>query len=453
MEVVYTHCCGLDVHKKTVVACCITRNTQGEPVSETRTYSTMTPSLLEMSDWLADQRITHVAMESTGDYWKPIYNILEGRFALLVVNAKHIKAVPGRKTDVKDAQWIAELLQHGLLRASFIPPAPQRILRDMTRHRNNFVRERVNLSNRLQRVLEDANIKASSVATDILGVSGRLMLNALVQGETNPEKMADLSRGRLRDKKAEMESALTGMVKPHHRLILGELLRQVDSINESIACLDDAIEDACRVQGSSGGGPSDESSSPGSGASKMVEATPDGVIVEESQTLAYDAAVGLLDTIPGIARKGAQIIVAEIGTDMSRFPTAGHLSAWAGVAPGNNESGGKRLSGRSRKGNKALKKALVQVAHAAARTRDTYFNEQYHRLAARRGAKRAAMAVAHSILVTAYHMLTRQEPYRELRPGYLDKKRSEKTAKFLVNRLQRLGYDVTLNPQNAVVPA
>jgi transposase len=441
MEIKHTHCAGLDVHKKTVVACRVTPNENGKQTMETRTFSTMTPRLLEMADWLSDGGVTHVAMESTGEYWRPVYNILEERFALLLVNAKHIKMVPGRKADVKDAEWIAELLQHGLLRASFIPSKHQRVVKDLTRHRENFVRERINMCNRIQKTLEDANIKMASVATDILGVSGRSMLRAIVEGETDPTVMVEMSRGRLRDKRDDLQDALTGFVKPHHRVILAQLLRQVDSINESIAELNAAIEHACQWAPPGGEGGTTMPSPP--------ECDEDGVIVQSEGPLSFAEAVCLLDTIPGIARTTAEIIVGEIGTDMTKFKTAGHLAAWVGVAPGNNVSGGKRLSGKSRNGNPFLKKTLIQSGHSAARTKDTYLSDQYHRLVPRRGSKRAVMAVAHSIIVIAWHMLFRKEAYRDLGPNYLDAKRPERTKQTCISRLKRLGFDVTLTPRNA----
>lgn len=447
MEITHTHCAGLDVHKKTVVACRIVPGENDLPTTEVRTFSTMTPSLQEMAGWLQEGGVTHVAMESTGEYWRPIYNVLEEDFEVLVVNAKHIKLVPGRKTDVKDAQWIAELLQYGLLKGSFIPNRHQRIVKDLTRHRANFIRERTNIGNRIQKTLEDANIKIASVATDIFGVSGRSILSAIVEGDTDPKAMAERAKGRLREKRESLESALTGLVQEHHRVILAELLRQVDSINTSIERLDEAIKTACRP-------PHDgEDDTQGGVVPTPPLCDEDGVVATDTGPLSFAEAVVLLDTIPGIARNGAEVLVGEIGTDMRRFPTAGHLSAWAGVAPGNNTSGGKRLSGRTRHGNKALKKLLVQMAHAAARTRNTYLSDQYHRLAARKGSKRAAVAVAHSILVIAWHMLDRKQPYRELGADYLDKKHSDRTTKACVNRLQRLGFDVTLTPAHEALPA
>lgn len=350
-------------------------------------------------------------MESTGEYWKPVYNLLEGHFELLVVNARHIKNVPGRKTDIKDAQWVAELLQLGLLKASFVPPAGQRGMRELTRHRSTFIRERARLCNRVQKALESANIKLSCVASDVLGVSGRAMLEALVAGETDGAVLAELSKGRLRDKRAALEQALTGRVSEVHRFVLGELLCQIDSLEESIARFDEEIE-------------------------KVMAP--------------FAEAVELLDTIPGVAQTSAQVILSEVGTDMARFPSARHLAAWAGVAPGNHESGGKRLSGRVRQGNQSLRRVLVQAAHAAARTRGTYLSSLFHRLAGRRGKKRAILAVAHSILVSVYHMLVGKQSYQDLGPDYLDQLKPEATAKRLVNRLEGLGFAVTFQPK---VPA
>jgi transposase len=413
MEIEHMHCAGLDVHKKTVVAAIIVPDGQGGLRKEVRTFSTMTADLLGLSDWLLSFGVTHVAMESTGEYWKPIYNILEESFEVLLVNARHIKQVPGRKTDVMDAEWIADLLRHGLLRSSFIPPVGQRELRELTRHRTNFVRERATVVNRIQKTLESANIKLASVASNVMGVSGRAMLEAIVAGTANATEMAGLAKGRLREKREQLDKALEGRVKPHHRFVLSELLCQVDNLDESIARFDAEIEKYCRP---------------------------------------FEEEVELLDTIPGVAHRIAEVIVSEIGSDMSRFPTADHLAAWAGVAPGNNESAGKRYSGTTRHGDRALTVALVQAAHAAARTRNTYLSAQYHRLAGRRGKKRAIVAVAHSILVISYHIIQRKEPYRDLGGDYFDQRRPESTAKRLLKRLQHLGYDISRIEQPATLP-
>jgi transposase len=405
MNAIYERCAGLDVHKKTVVACVLTPDGQ-----ETRTFGTMSADLLVLSDWLLACGCTHVAMESTGEYWKPVFNLLEGTFEVLLVNAQHVKAVPGRKTDVKDAAWLAELLQHGVRRASFIPPVAQRELRDLTRYRSTFIRERATLVNRVQKLLEDANIKLASVATDIMGVSGRAMLAALLAGHTDPQALADLAKGRWRTKREHLVKALEGRVKPHHRLVLAELLCQIDSLDETIARCDERIQE--------------------------IDAP-------------CEAAVGLLDTIPGVARYTAEMIVAEIGTDMSRFPSADHLAAWAGVAPGNHESTGKRTSGKTHKGNRFLRTILVQAAHAAARTKGTSLRAQYRRLATRRGKKRAILAVAHSMLVMAYYMIQRQEPYREAGADYFDQLQPEDTARRLGKRRESLGDQVTLQTQTS----
>ena len=400
MDVIHTNCAGLDVHKKTVVAAIIVPGKQ-----ETRTFETMTTDLLALSDWLMVLGITHVAMESTGEYWKPVFNILENNFEVLLVNAQHIKAVPGHKTDVKDAEWIADLLRHGLLKASFIPPLGQRELRELTRYRSTFVKEKATLVNRVQKVLESANIKLARVASNVVGVSGRAMLAALIEGKATPSQMAELSKGKLREKRDQLVKAMEGQVKAHHRFVLTELLCQIDSLDETIARFDEQIEEYCRP---------------------------------------FEEMVNLLDTIPGVARQTAEVIVSEIGTDMSRFESGNHLAAWAGVAPGNNESAGKRLSGKTRRGNKALGVALNQAAHAVAHMKNTYLSAQYHRLAGRRGQKKAIVAVAHSILVISYHIIKLKEPYHELGGDYFDKRRPEVTAKRLVKRLEQLGFNVSL---------
>lgn len=411
MQVVHTHCAGLDVHKKTVVASAVTPHAEGGWHKETKTFGTMTSDLLELSDWLQARHITHVAVESTGDYWKPGFNLLEGQLEVLLVNAAHVKHVPGRKTDVKDAQWLAEWLQHGLLKASFIPAPPIRALRELTRCRSTFVRERATLANRVQQVLESANLKLASVATDVLGVSGRAMLDALCAGKTDPVALAELAKGRMRTKQTELAKALDGRIKPHHRFLLTELLSQIDSLNQTIARFDEQIEHQCRP---------------------------------------FEKAVAHLDTIPGVGREIAQVIVAEIGVEMDRFPSAHHLAAWAGVAPGNHESGGKQLAGRIRQGNQALRQGLVQAAHAAAHTKQTFLSEQYHRLAGRRGKKRAIIAVAHSILVIAYHLISHDEDYQEYRPK-TSKPDPAQTAQQFVGRLQKLGFQVTLQPLKEAV--
>jgi transposase len=412
MRIMYDNVAGLDVHKKTVVAAGSVKQADGGWRQERQTFGTMTIDLLALSDWLLARVITHVAMESTGEYWKPVFNILEDNFEVVLVNAQHMSRVPGRKTDQSDADWICELMQYGLLKASFIPPKGQRELRELVRYRTSFVRERATLVNRVQKVLEGANIKLASVATDVMGLSGRAMLAAIIAGNTNAEQMAELAKGRLREKREELVKALEGRIQPFHRFVLTELLCQIDSLEESITRFDQEIIVACRP---------------------------------------FEEAVVLLDTIPGVARQTAEIIVGEIGVDMTRFPTADCLAAWAGVAPGNNESAGKRYSGKTRKGNQHLMTALVQAANAASRTKNTYLHAQYQRLAGRRGRKRAIVAVAHSILVIAYHLISRKEPYRELGGDYFDKRRPEATAKRLIKRLEHLGVHVLV--QSPLVPA
>lgn len=409
MEVMYQRCCGLDVHKKTVVACLIVPGpgASGTLRKEVRTFSTMTEDLLALGDWLAAEQVSHVAMESTASYWKPVYNLLEGRFSLLLANAQHVKQVPGRKTDVRDAEWLANLLRHGLLRNSFVPDRPQREIRELTRYRTSLVQERAAEVNRLQKVLEGANSKLAAVASNVLGVSGRAMLDALVAGTAEASVLADLARGKLRDKLPALEQALTGRMGHHQRFLLARQLAHIDFLDEQIAQLSAELAERLR---------SDEDD------------------------------LDRLDTIPGVSRRIAEILVAEIGTDLARFPSAGHLASWAGMCPGNNESAGKRLSGRTRKGSPALRTALVEAAHAAAHTKDTYLGAQFRRLAARRGVKKAAVAVGHTILVLVYHLLKRGSTYADLGGTYFDERERETIQRRLVRRLSSLGFRVTLDP-------
>ncbi len=412
MDVIVERACGLDVHKRTVVACLITPGPAGKPHKELRTFSTVTADLLRLADWLAAAGCTHVAMESTGIYWRPVYNVLEAtdHFELLVVNAQHVKAVSGHKTDAHDAAWIADLLRHGLLRGSFIPPRPLRELRDLTRYRSELVHDRVRLVNRLHKVLEDANLKLAMVATDVMGASGRAIFAALIAGESDPERLADLARGTLQKKRQELEQALKGQFRPHHAFLLAELLSQIDALEEAEARVTAELE--ARLQ-------------------------------EEADALAY------LDTIPGVNQRIAQIIIAEIGTDMARFPSAKHLASWAGICPGNHESAGKRRSGKTRKGSRWLRQALTEAAHGAAHTKQTYLAALYQRIAARRGRKKAIIAVAHAILVICYYLLMRQEPYQDLGANYFDEREREGVERRLIRRLERLGYTVVLQPVSA----
>ncbi len=442
MDVIYERCAGLDVHKKTVVACRVHSQGRGRKAQETRSFGTTTAELLRLLDWLNEWECSHVAMESSGEYWKPVYNILEGHLKILLLNARDVKAVPGRKTDVGDAEWIAELLRHGLLRASFVPGRPQRELRDLTRQRSNLVRERSAVVNRLQKVLEGANIKLASV-TKAGGVSAREMLEAMVGGESDPATLADMAHGRLRAKRGELEQALTGRVGEHHRFLLDSHLRHIDFLDEQIERFSQEI--ATRMEqldpGSKGSGEGQSALSAPSGGEGLSPEPGQG---GDQARLTAAQAVELLDTIPGIDRWQAEVILAEIGLDMSRFESAACLAAWAGLAPGNNESAGKRRSGKTRPGSPTLRRTLTLVAHAAARSKSSYLAAQYHRLAARRGAKRAIVAVAHSILVIIYHLLTRHEPYRELGGNYFDERKRESVADRLVHRLENLGYQVAL---------
>jgi transposase len=410
MQVLYPCCCGLDIHKKFVVACVLRTAPDGSGQKETRTFSTMTTELLALGDWLRALGCTHVAMESTSSYWRPLYNLLEGQFELLVANAYHIKTVPGRKTDVKDAEWIADLLRHGLLRGSFIPAPEQRHLRDLTRYRTHLVEERARLTNRLQAVLEDANIKLASVVTDVRGVSARAILDALVAGESDGVLLADLARGRLRAKREQLAQAVVGRFAPHHAFMITEQLSHLDYLDEAMERVSAEIEQ--RLQ-------------------------------DEWE------AVELLDSVPGISQRAAEIVVAELGVDLQRFPSAKHLASWAGMCPGTKESGGKRLSGKTRKGNVWLRQVLIEIAHVASKTKDTYLAAQYRRIAARRGKKRALIALGHTILVIIYHILTERKPYHELGGRYFDQRERGQVERRLVRRLERLGYSVSLQPADS----
>jgi transposase len=439
MQVVYTHCAGLDVHKKTVVACRSRPKKDGGGVEqEVKTFGTTTPDLLELVEWLKEWGCTHVAMESTGDYWKPIYNLTEGVFEVLLTNAQHVKYVPGRKTDLSDAEWLTELLRHGLLKGSFIPPKAQRDLRDLTRYQTKLVQERVRQVNRVQKLLEGANIKLASVASDILGVSGRAMLDELIAGQTDPAVMAELAKGRLRNKIRALEKALTGQVEEHHRFMLAQLLSHIDYLDEKLVLLEKRIDQHLETMG--------EQSLPALEQDMTQWLIERAVTWSRDQPLPAILAVALLTTIPGVDWKIAIIIVAELGPDMSHFPTAKHAAAWSGLAPGNHQSAGKRYSGKTKPGNQALKTILSQAAWAASRTKDTYLSAQYRQLVRRRGKKRAIIAVAHSIIISAYHMLSRHEVYRELGDNYFDERKKAAVVNRLSRRLSKLGYSVRLEP-------
>lgn len=438
MRVMYKRCGGLDVHKKTVVACRRRWRKAGWEI-EVKTFGTMTVDLLALLDWLLAWEVEVVVLESTGEYWKPVFNLLEGNVEVWLVNAQHVKQVPGRKTDVKDAEWLAELLSYGLVKASFIPAQPQRELRDLTRYRVTLVQERARVVNRVAKLLENANIKLGSVATDILGVSGRLMLEALVEGQSQPEVMADLAKGRLRNKMADLEKALTGVVRPHHRFLLAQQLAHIDFLDEQIETLGQEIGQRITMMNQ----PPDKPTTPAGPVE--VKATE-----ESSQPpavgLSWSQAIDLLDTIPGVDRRAAETILAEIGLDMNQFPSANHLTAWAGLAPGNNQSGGKRYSSRTRQGNRTVRSWAVQIAHAASRKKDGYLSALYHRIAARRGKKRAIVAVARSILVSAYHMLLTSQPYDDLGADYFTLRRKEAKVDVILRQLTKLGYSVQLEP-------
>lgn len=405
MEVVYERCCGLDIHKQKVVACLIVPGPGGKPRREIRTFGAMTADLEQLADWLTANGVTRVAMESTGVYWKPIWNVLEDRFQLLLVNPQHIKSVPGRKTDVKDCEWIADLLRHGLLKGSFVPSKAQRELRELTRYRTTLIRERADEVNRLQKTLEGANIKLGSVATDIMGASGRQILWALLEGKTDPSSLAELAKGQLREKLPQLERALQGRFEGHQRFLVAQQLGHIDSLEETIARLSQEIEERLRP---------------------------------------FESLIRQLDAIPGIGRRGAEIILAEIGTDMSRFVDAAHLASWAGLAPGNHESAGKRKSGRTRKANPWLRSLLVEAAQAASRAKKSYLSAQYQRLALRRGKKKAAVAVAHSLIVIIYHMLSEGTVYEDLGATYFDRRNRQALERRCVRLLEALGNKVIL---------
>lgn len=409
MEVVNPRCAGIDIHKRSLTVCRITPGPDGGPVKEIRTFRTLTPDLLGLADWLAEAGVPIVAMESTGVYWVPLYNLFEGRFELVVANAAHIKAVPGRKTDVRDAEWIADLLRHGLLQASFIPPRPQRELRELTRFRTELVRERSAALNRLGKTLEAANIKLGSVVASLDGVSARAMLAALVAGISDPAELAGRADPRLRTDPQTLQAALAGVVGDHQRFMVAIQLEHLDELDARIAQLSTEIE---------------------------------------ARLHPFERDIGLLTTIPGISRRTAEVVLAEVGPDMTRFGSARQIASWAGLCPGNHESAGRRRGGRTRKGSPWLRSALVTSAHAAGRT-NTYLGAQYRRLIVRRGRKRAAVAVAHSLLVIIRAMLLSGQPFRDLGATYFDEHDREHVRRRLVKRLQDLGYAVDLAPAAA----
>jgi len=410
MEVLHSHCAGLDVHKDSVVAC-VRHMVDGKVTTGVKTFQTTTEALIALSDWLSAEGITHIAMEATGVYWKPVWHILsDGEFALVLANAAHVKNVPGRKTDVNDATWLADLMAHGLIRPSFVPDEPTQQMRDLLRTRKQFTRERSRHAQRIQKTLEDANIKLDSIITDILGVSGRRMIEALIAGQTAPEALAKLADGRLHATRAELEASLRGRVTPHHRFMLRLHLNQIDALDTALACIDQEVD---------------------------------------ANVEPFRVAIEMLSTIPGLSSLSAEVIVSEIGIDMSRFPTEAQLIAWAGLCPKNDESAGKRRSNRIKKGAPWLKTTLVQCAWAATRKKGSYLQAQYLRLRSRRGPKKAIVAVAASILTAAYHMLKNGTLYQDLGANHFDQRAKGKHVLRLVNRLQNLGFAVHITPMAA----
>jgi transposase len=404
VETMIACCCGLDVHKAQLTAC-VRMLREGKLVELIETFGATTPDLLALRDWLKAHGVTHVAMESTGVYWKSPYYMLEDEFEVLLVNAAHIKHVPGRKTDTIDAQWIAQLLACGLLRGSFVPPKPIRRLRDLTRYRKALIEERSRAVNRLHKLLEDAGIKLACVATDVMGVSGRAMMRALINGQADPEALSELAKGKLRVKLPELRKALHGRFEDHHAFLLERMLAHIEELEDDIEALCARIEE---------------------------------------ETRPFEPAVELLRSIPGVERRAAEVIIAEIGTDMSVFPTAAHLASWAGICPGQNESAGKRKSAKTRKGSKWLRKTLTESARAAARTRESYLAERYRRLAARRGDKKAIVAICHEILTVAYHMLQTGELYREQGADTLRQHDQDRIRRRAISQLEKLGHKVIL---------
>ena len=411
LQALYGRVCGLDVHKKVVVACVrILDPKDGTVQSTLRSFGTMSAELRELGQWLTEFKVTHVAMESTGVYWQPVFNVLEGQFKTWLVNAQHIKKVPGRKTDMKDAEWIAQLLQCGLLKPSFVPDRQHRELRDLARQQSKLVQQRNAVQNRMEKVLETANIKLGSVASDVLGASGRKMIEALLAGEKDVDVLAELAQGKLRNKIPELTRALEGELTDHHLFLLRQLLEQYDFLEKEIIQVSDRL----------------------------------GAVAAPT----FRAAVEQLDQIVGVAERGARALLAETGIDMSRFPTHKHFTSWAGQCPGNHESAGKRKSGKTPAANPHLDAVLTEMAHAAVRSKNSYFKSQYHRLAGRRGKKRAIGAVKHSLLVIVYYMLRDGKPYQDLGADYFDKLNPQQRIRYHVKRLKELGQQVELSPMD-----
>jgi len=406
MQVMHARCAGLDVHKKSIFGCVLWFDKEGKKHQEIRSFGAMTAELLQLADWLKQHQVTHVAMEATGVYWRPVWAILEGGFELMLVNPHHVKAIPGRKTDAKDCEWLADLLQHGLVRGSFVPATEIQDLRDLTRYRVELTQAQNRVANRIQKVLEQANIKLSSVASDTLGVSGQLMIEALIAGEQQPERLAELARGRLRSRMPDLELALAGRIRPHHRFMLNEHFSEWKALAERIKRIDQEID---------------------------------------QRIVPFEHAVTLWQSVPGIDRVTACALAAEIGVNMKQFPSAQHLASWAGVCPGHHESAGKRRSAATRAGNRWLRRALCQASWAASHKKNAYLASQFKRIAARRGPQRALVAVAHSILVIVYKMLQTAKPYRDIGADYLELIHKDQLQRSLVRRLERLGLRVTVH--------
>ena len=433
MRVMYERCCGLDIHKASIAACALIAE-KGKTREETRRFGTMTADLRGLAEWLQSKGIRHVAMESTGVYWRPVWNILEpAGFELLLANAQEVKVVPGRKTDQKDSQWIADLHKHGLLRNSFVPPRAIRHLRDLTRTRVILTQEHGSICNRIQKVLEDANIKLGSVASDVFGASGRAILRALMKEENDAEALADLSKGTLRKKIPQLRRALEGQVTAHHRSLLAGHWKRMEFLEHEIADFETQIADRMKP-------------TPEEMARPMQNVAPDA----PARLSPREEAIQLWMEIPGVSWTAACGMVAELGVNMDQFPSAAHVASWAALCPGNNESAGKRLSGKTRKGNVWLRRTMCEVAWAASHKKDSYFAAQFRRIASRRGNKRAVMAVAHSILVTAYHMLKHKRHYKELGGDFFDVVNRDKVRDRLIRRLTKLGFNVTLKPNGTM---
>lgn len=410
LKVFYKCCCGIDVHRSIIKANLRRTGVKGKKdIDEVRKFGTMTRDLLALSDWLKEAGCTHIAIESTGVFWKPVYNILGVNFKVILVNARHYRGVPGHKTDAKDCRWLCELLQHGLLKASFIPPQPIRELRDLTRQRRRLIQEMSAAVNRIHKVLQDANIKLSSVLTDIMGKSGQEMLEHLIKGETDAVKIANCAHGRMKEKVEQLTYALEGKVTPHHRFMLSKHMKQIRFLEEMVQEFNQQIDDHIKAQGED-----------------------------------FSELIPLLSTLPGTDKQSAEEIVAEIGADMSQFPTEENLSSWAGMCPGNNETGGKRKSGKTTKGSRWLRATLGEIAWAASRTKGTYLSARYKRIVRRRGKKRSIIAVGHTMLVMSYHMIKHRLPYNELGDDYFNKMDEEKFTNSMVKRLEKLGYKVEL---------